>query len=207
MRVNRHVGLLGLLLVLDAGCRCVSGTGEEARKTFELSGFDTVRSDGLFDVHITIGPSFSVVAVADSNILPMVKVAQTGQTLSIDAHGGISPEINPRVEVTMPALHELHVEHSDAEVRGLRGGELEVSNDFMSEVVLEGSVDRLELDAEDDVNAVRLSMQDAEVHLSRSGTHVMLGVVSGQLSAGGRGKLSYAGSPTAVEIGKGVVVP
>lgn len=190
--------LLSALLVPAVGCTCVHGSGVEQRERFALEGFDRIESEGLFDVWITVGAPFSVEAVADDNIMPMVEVLQHGHTLMIDAHGGISPSIRPRVEVSLPTLRDAEL-GSDGRIAGLAGGDLRVHNPFMSDVTLEGSLDTLELLAGDDVDALGLTVRVAHLQLE---PHADVAItVTEELVAHGRGQLRYNGSPTVAEIG------
>ena len=185
--------------LLGSGCFGTEGSGVEARKSFELRDFDRIKCDGLFDVHVKIGPEFSVTAVADDNILPMVRVTQQGDTLKVNANGSISNPIDPRVEIVMPSLREVDLDGlCGGSISGLEGGELKVELEWMGELDILGRLDSLYVDGGGEIRASHLNVKEADLEME--GGKVILGPVVERLRARGKGSLRYEGTPSTLEV-------
>jgi len=88
----------------------VTGTGVQKTRTYDFSGFTSVRVTHGFSVVIQQGDAFAVSASVDENLVQYLRVEVQGDTLSI----GLDPSVTYRLtdvsaEVTMPDLSSLEV--------------------------------------------------------------------------------------------------
>ncbi|MEM7158101.1 MAG: DUF2807 domain-containing protein [Myxococcota bacterium] len=185
--------------LLGAGCFGTEGSGVEARKSYDFQEFERIKCDGLFDVHVKIGPEYSVTAIADDNILPMVNVSKFGDTLRVEANGSISNPIDPRVEIVLPQLRDVDLDGlCGGSISDLQGGELRVELEWMGDLELHGRLDTLHYDGRGDVKASHLKTDVAMVQME--GGKLILGPVTEKLEAHGSGKLRHEGTPKTLSL-------
>lgn len=117
---------LVVMLLLITGCAQVTrapqnnnlsivGSGNVVSQTRSLSGFDTLEAGLSFELSIRQGEEFSVVFVADDNLLDYLAAEKIGTTLNFDLKDGYTYDISNvtmRVEVTMPELSRLNLNGS-----------------------------------------------------------------------------------------------
>ncbi len=113
MKTIKLLFLAGTLLGLaTTGCIedfTVRGNGIEASEGRITSGFDKVKSEGSFDVHITNGNRTDVVINAESNILPYIETDVNGNTLRLHVRGvhNIKNTRPMEVYISVPRLESI----------------------------------------------------------------------------------------------------
>ena len=100
----------GIIHIGDAGAGAITGSGNPAAKTWNVTGFDRVRVRSTFRAEITKGPEFKVTTTADDNVLPHINVSKEGTTLIISLGQGSYRLISPlKAEITLPTLVGLDI--------------------------------------------------------------------------------------------------
>ena len=97
----------------------VTGSGTLVTRDFAVSDFSEVEVGNAFKVDITRGDSFTVMVTADDNVIDMVDVTKSGQTLRIGLKSGSYNHATYRGSVGMPDLRRLQM--ADASVGTLTG--------------------------------------------------------------------------------------
>lgn len=97
------------LLFVTTGCMedfTIRGNGIAATEGRITNGFDAVKSEGAFDVHITNGDEFEVVLNAETNILQYIETDVNNGTLRIHIRGihNVKNRLPMEVYITTPNL-------------------------------------------------------------------------------------------------------
>jgi hypothetical protein len=199
----------------------IVGSGNVVSQTRPLSDFDTLEAGLSFGLSVRQGDEFSVVFVADDNLVDYLVADKNGTTLSFGLKDGYAYNISNvtmRVEVTMPELAELSLngsshatldgfksmERFEAELTGSASltGELEADTTSLNVygsayVELAGSSNELRIDAcgnsVTDLSDFRV--KDAALDASCSSTVVVQvdGRLHGEVSQNSR--VYYLGNP------------
>ena len=103
---------LSLVAMLFATTGCIEdftirGNGIAATEGRITAGFNQVKSEGAFDVHITNGDEFEVILNAESNILPYIETDVNNNKLRIHIRGihVVNNRLPMEVYITTPYLN------------------------------------------------------------------------------------------------------
>lgn len=221
------VAVLAVAAVL-AGCAnlpgltLIRGSGNLVTREEDVSGFSRVDLSYAFEAEITRAEDYRVVITIDDNLLPYLRVDQSGDTLRVglQPNTGVS-EATMRVQIEMPQLAALDVSgasqailedfQSDDPLRltvsgassvqgDIATGDITVDASGASRVNLLGSGSDADLTASgaSTVDMAGYSVQNASA--DSSGASRIIIDVSGQLdaSASGASSVQYLGNPTNV---------
>lgn len=137
-----------ILILASMACGCgivlrptLQGSGTSATQIREVSSFDRVELDGLFDTTITIGPEQSVTITADDNLIEIVRTSVSGGELQIDTTGSFGTQIGIQVAIVMPALVACQKDGTGSlQIIDFQGDELEISQFGIGDISVRGSV-------------------------------------------------------------------
>lgn len=110
MKTIKHffIGAIGLLFATTSCIEdfTIHGNGIPTSEGRITNGFNEVKSEGAFDVHITNGDDFEVIVNAESNILPYIETDVKNHKLRIDIRGihNIENRLPMEVFITTPYL-------------------------------------------------------------------------------------------------------
>lgn len=197
----------------------IRGNGIEGTEGRITPGFDQVKSEGVFDVHITNGDDYDVVITAESNILPYIETDVHNDQLVIHTRGlhNIRNRLPIEVFVTTPHLHGIKQSGSgiittgyftannvDLVISGSGRIETAMDADYIDAVV-SGSGNLYISGAAVDgdfmvsgsgkIDAYDLSIRDCDAKISGSGSiwttveHYLKATISGS------GNIFYGGTP------------
>lgn len=87
----------------------IDGNGHIASETRDISGFHRVNASSATTVFITIGNSWHVEVITDSNLLEYVETSVRGNTLHVGNRNQVNlrPSSRLHVHITMPALDQV----------------------------------------------------------------------------------------------------
>ncbi len=151
--MHSRLPLLLVFCLLPASLACsfvsgatLAGSGVSASDERKVDSFDEIESLGSIDLSIRIGEQTAVVVRGDDNLLEHIVTEVSGNRLTVSMeNGSYSTQIPLVVDITLPALTELELIGSgDAEIEGLRGGDLTLVVQGSGDVVATGQVDQLE---------------------------------------------------------------
>ncbi len=110
----RTTGILIVSLILAANAaqagwfgRGVRGTGEMVTESRHVGAFDRIRTAGSWDVSVIVGQEQSVKLTFDDNIIELIRTEVDDGALEIFSNESFSTKHRCRVEITVPALHEI----------------------------------------------------------------------------------------------------
>lgn len=124
------VGMMGVLTSCYSFNPCVEGVGSTVEEIRDVSGFYAVSNTTSFNVHVSQADSFSVLVVAQENLMPLIETNKSGGTLIIKTRefSCIRNSSSIDVFVTLPEIEELHLTGSGRiECDGIVADELELS--------------------------------------------------------------------------------
>lgn len=187
-------------LIMLTGCSAVSGSGQVASETRQVSGFTGIDLSGVGEVIIEQGESESLTIEADDNVLPVLTSEVEDAVLRL----GRKPRTtvttrNPiRFRVTLKDLNSIALSGSGSvSAENLRVDALRVDVSGSGTTNLAGSADeeRIAMSGSGRYDAAGLSSRSVEVDISGSGTAAV--AVSEQLRVdiSGSGTVTYSGDP------------
>jgi Putative auto-transporter adhesin, head GIN domain len=193
------LGVAGVLAL--SACSVVSGSGQVASETREVSGFTRIDLSGNGEVSIAQGEAESLTIEADDNVLPVLTSTVSDSTLRLGTKPRTSVRTsNPiRYRVTVPELTGIILSGSGAiDARGLTLQTLQVDISGSGTVSVSGTAveQDIELSGSGRYEAAGLSSEKAAAEISGSGQ--VLVAVSRELSVdiSGSGTLTYSGDPS-----------
>jgi serine/threonine-protein kinase len=228
----KATGVLMVMAVASmACCSCstlgierIVGSGTPATREVDVRDFRTVALSGALQGEITRAESFRVSLTADDNILEHIKVHKDGPTLIVCVGDpgprlSVSPRTPMKVQITMPALHDLTLSGAcTAAIGGVQGGRSfradlsgastlqgDVSADKMtlaaigaSTATLRGTAQEAALSASgaSQLRLGELSVARADVDLSGASAATVHVREHLDYTLSGASQLKYAGHPT-----------
>ena len=111
MKISINCIAAALLLVLATGCEMnnrttVNGTGPIVEKTLTLGDFSKINLTGVANFYVTIGEPQQVVLKAQQNIIDVMKLEVTEQTLRVGTKDNVSigSHAEIRFDITVPSM-------------------------------------------------------------------------------------------------------
>jgi len=216
--------LAGLLALASCDFDSVKGDGHVVSKSFGLSGFSGVETDGIVKVYLQQAPRYSVKVDAEQNILAQMDLHLEGQKLDIDFKDkvSISPTRDIKVYLTAPEFRSLEGSgacsffsegalKSDGlkiELSGASNADLEVAVQALkveasgaSELKLKGSTTHLSIDGSGSVHAscFGLAAEHTKVDISGAGSAEVNAGSTLEADINGAGSVRYKGSPATIK--------
>jgi hypothetical protein len=193
------LALVAVLLVLT-GCSVVSGSGQVASETRQVSGFTGIDLSGVGEVIIEQGESESLTIEADDNVLPVLTSEVEDSVLQL----GRKPRTtvttrNPiRYRVTLKDLTRVQLSGSGSvSAESLRVNALRVDISGSGTMNLAGSADeqRIAMSGSGQYDAAGLSSRSVEVDISGSGKATVAVTEQLRVDISGSGTVTYSGDP------------
>lgn len=154
----------------------LKGSGKTVEKNFNLSGFDKINLldlDGLMEVGA--GKGFSVNAVIDDNLAPLLEASVEGRTLTIKLKGNLYnklyiEETNIKIKITLPELLFIkHRSNGKLTVDGISGRYFHIKNTGNGSAYINGSVDELDIVCTDNGSVFAQGCKAKKINSRRSG--------------------------------------
>jgi hypothetical protein len=144
------VTITGILLI---GCQVVSGSGNIETRDYELSDFNKIEINRVYDVIIRPSNEYKVTITADDNIHQYIEARTYNGELSLDLDEGRTYNaisITLKAEISMPDLAELEINGaSKVGFAGIHSKDLFISVNGASDIIGDLKVDNdLKLDLE-----------------------------------------------------------
>ncbi len=214
--------LLPGLLLLSASCDTgISGNGQVAERTEEVSGFSRVVISGNFDVHLRQGDRPELRFEMDENLFDILEVRESGRTLTIETTVNILRARKKSVYLTVKDLEKLDLSgavnidgngtietgslsiYSAGAVRidlVLQADRLRLDLSGASDCNLQGKTDELEvsLTGAGDLHAIDLFARVVNLDLSGAGHARVYASEKLDVDISGVGSVRYRGDPAHV---------
>ncbi len=188
-------GSLVLIAALVGGCSTFLGTGTDngpvKTEQRDVSGFTKVNVGGGTELTIAIGSGFHVEITAEEQVLAKLLSRVEGGRLTIGSTEGYTSHHGVQVRITMPALDDLELSGgATGKVSTVSGSNLAVTLSGGAEATVDGSVDRLFVDASGGSRAHLRGLSATGAEVSASGGAQL------ELTATGRVTGSASGGST-----------
>jgi hypothetical protein len=194
------VAIVAVLLVLT-GCSVVSGSGQVASETRQVSGFTGIELSGIGEVTLVQGDAESLTIEADDNVLPVL----TSEVENSVLHLGTKPRTtvqtrNPiRYRVTLKDLTSIELSGSGS----VSGANLQV-NALRADISGSGTIDLAGTADQQEVNvsgsgryeAAELPSRSVTIEISGSGNATVAASAELRVDISGSGTVTYSGDPT-----------
>ena len=186
------------------------GTGKLISRTFDFKDFDKVSFED-FDgtIEVEIGKPFSIKVDIDENLEPRLGVKKYNKEglLSIRLAGNYSGKLyledtHIKIKVTMPEASLIqHRGNTNVHITGVLGRYFRLDNDGNGNVLLQGSIDELDIkkNGNGNVNAQKLIAKTAKVKSYGNGNIS----VNSQISLVAHG----TGNNSVIQFGQGKIDP
>ena len=208
-RLTSVIITIGCLATL-AGCEKdnrIQGSGLAKTETRDSASFTRVTLEGGASMHVTIGAESSVSITADDNILPLIKSAVEGETLTIKPDKPIKPETPIVINVTTPSLtHLVSRGAGNIELREIENEALSIEIEGAGNVDAEGKTRRLEVSANGagQFDLTKLVAEEAIVALRGAGSASLHATETLKATIKGVGRIEYLGDPKVEETTSGM---
>jgi hypothetical protein len=180
----------------------VRGSGVLETRTLDLQNFEKVRIDGVADMVIHAGKSFSVQLTAEDNVIDLVDVqVRRGELIVEENDFNFDTDEGVQLTIEMPVLAAIRIDGvGNIEVFDLENEELRVDVDGVGNISVEGTTERLDVQV-DGVGEVMLGdlvAQDVDVSLDGVGDVTIHVERTLRANVDGMGSLKYYGDPEIV---------
>ena len=197
---NRCLLTMAAVALALSGCSVVSGSGQAATETRQVSGFTGIDLSGIGEVIIEQGRTESLTIEADDNVLPVLTSEVEDSVLRLDRKPGTTVRTRNliRYRVTLKDLTSLELSGSgSASAESLRVNGLRVDISGSGTVSLAGSADeqRIKVSGSGRYDAAGLSSRSAEVDISGSGKATVAVAEQLRVDISGSGTVTYSGDP------------
>lgn len=179
------------------------GSGDMVSRTLELKDFDRIDVQGVADVQIRFGASYSAELEAEDNLIDLVDVHVQGRTLVIktDDDEEYDTDEGMHLRLVMPALSGVVVHGvSNVEIEGMDADAVSFELAGVGNIEARGRAKRVEVELEGvgKIDLRDLETEDADV--AAGGVGEVLVNVHGVLDArvNGMSKVRYYGDPREV---------
>jgi hypothetical protein len=195
--------LLGASIVLLGACHLpgVRGNGHINSEERAVGAFATVDAGGAFEIEWQNGPP-ALRITTDQNLLHYIENNISGDTLHLHTREHVWPTHGIKVIISSPT-------RAGARLRGavkltakhLSGPSFALESQGASEVVLDGSVDRLLVDmtGASQLTANALQTKTAEISTTGAGDADVAVTDTLKVVITGAGKVAYSGNPPTIE--------
>ncbi len=196
----------------------VHGTGPVSTENRTLPAFERLEVEDDFEVLATVGGGPAARITADENLLPYVRTAVRGGTLTIETTRRLRPRRRIRIVVSTPTLTAAETAgSSDVRVAGVRASGFEGSVGGSGSLVGEGDFGALtvhmsgsgrtmlsgeartigvEVVGSGDADLAGVSAREADVRVTGSGSVRLDASERVDAAVSGSGDVRYAGTPS-----------
>ncbi len=105
-----------------------SARSDYVKKNYDLEGFDEIKADGIWEIHLSAGDRFKVELESFDDSIKHTSVTKSGSTLILSSKKEyFSISDRPRINITMPALSRLNLTGMyDVDISGLNDSKMSV---------------------------------------------------------------------------------
>lgn len=150
--IVKRIVLLLLLMTLVTGCHHrihdeVAGSGVSKTQKRELPSFNSISTEGAFDIQIVCQKPQSLEIKGDDNILPLVSTEVSNNVLHIRNLRGYSVSKPITLKISVPALDGLSASGAGTiEISGLKNDKFEVDASGAPTIRVSGQTNVIDID-------------------------------------------------------------
>jgi len=180
---------------------CVEGNLKKETVTRELTGFDAVSVDGVFNVNVVAGQSAKVTVSSESNILPHILTKKKNTTLFIYNDTSICPKVPIVVNIHMPEIKELISDGvNDILVQEVAGQELIINLSGAGNAAFTGKIKKVfaQIEGTSVLKASKLEASEVNVEATEATSAVVYATQKLVATSRETSEIFYLGNPAKV---------
>jgi Putative auto-transporter adhesin, head GIN domain len=150
--MKRLLVILALVASLAAGCALphneVVGSGKRQREKREVAAFNSISTEGAYEIAVVSQQSVSLEIEGDDNILPLIKTDVSNGVLHIKATRGFS--INNRIVVKIGTPNIEGISTSGAgtiDISGLKNDKFTIDSNGAASIEVSGETGTLDIES------------------------------------------------------------
>jgi len=211
MSILKTVGAASAIAVLSLTSLAIAhdvDDGDRIEKSYDFTGFDEIEVEGVYDVHIKVGPEFSIETSGTSKEMERAKVSVSGDRLILGQTNGVRRSGNRkgiRAEITLPSLNSLSLQGvGSVEAEDIDAEAFTVSLEGVGSMELSGSCTELTASVEGvgSLEARDLKCEDVDVTVEGVGSAEVYASDRVNADMEGMGSIEVWGKPGVVQKSK-----
>jgi hypothetical protein len=176
----------------------IEGSGNLETRELDLKEFRAIAVGGAFDLKITLGDQQQVLMTIDDNLWDNLEAEVRGGELEIGWDKSCDPDDDCRVEIVVRELEAMRIHGAaEVEISEYQGDHFEFGVSGAAELVMDGQVDRLEINVSGagEIDTRELKAKDVEISVSGAGEAKVFASESFEGRVSGVGSIDYWGNP------------
>ena len=198
----KKLGLLIVLIALGAACHGihhgVRGSGKLLKETRNVGSFNSISTEGAFDIVVICQKQQEVEISGDDNILPLVTTEVSNNVLHIRKLPNYSISQPLKLRISAPDLVSMHVSGAGTiEVSGLKNEQFEIDVNGAPIINASGETKSLKINANGAGNIDTHKLRAARVEVDSKGVSGVEVYATEQLdvTVSGPSHVVYRGNP------------
>lgn len=198
----KKFGLLIVLLTLGAACHGirhgVSGSGKLLKETRNVGSFNSISTEGAFDIEVVCQKPQNVEISGDDNILPLVTTEVSNNVLHVRNLSNYSTSQPLTLRISTPELVGIHSSGAGTiEVSGLKNDRFEIDVNGAPTIKASGETKVLKIDTNGAGNVDTYKLRAARVEVESKGVSGVEVYAAEQLdvTVSGPSHVTYRGNP------------
>jgi hypothetical protein len=199
----KKTGLLTSLLVtvsLIAGCHIsrVSGSGNRLKQKREVASFNSISTNGAFEIDVTCQQPVGLEIEGDDNILPLVTTDVSNNVLHITNRGSYSVSEPIKLKISVPNLEGISVNGAGRiDIAGIKNEKFEIDSNGAPTIKVSGETKLVDIDANGagSIDTHRLRASKAVVDSKGVSRVDVRAVDQLDVTVSGPSHVTYAGDP------------
>jgi hypothetical protein len=151
--INRKTYLLLAGLLLFAGCHFqmhdeMKGSGVRLKQKREVASFNSISTDGSFDIDVVCQKPQSIEVEGDDNLLQFITIEVSNNVLLIDSNRSFSVNDPIKITISLPELQHISVDGAGKfDVAGVKGEKFEIDTDGAATIKVSGETKLIDIDS------------------------------------------------------------
>jgi hypothetical protein len=150
--IKRKTYLLLALVTLFAGCHLqlhgIKGSGVRLKQKREVASFNSISTDGSFDIDIVCQKPQSIEVEGDDNLLQFITTEVSNNVLHIDSNRSFSVNDPIKIKISLPELQHIAVDGAGKfDIAGVKGEKFEIDADGAATIRVSGETKLIDIDS------------------------------------------------------------
>lgn len=183
---------------------------ESVSRTVDLKDFDHIRLEGVYDMHVLVGESFSIDLSGREREMSRTELYLDGDTLVLDQNRNdkaikFKNWKGVKAEITLPALYGVTVEGvGRGEFENIKADDFNIAVEGVGEFIFQGRCENLDVSLEGigSVDTRALKCENVDADLEGMGELTVYAAESIDADAEGIGSIDVYGKPEQVKRSK-----
>lgn len=198
----KRLALLLFVIALGTAChgihRGVLGSGKLLKENRNVGSFNSISTEGAFDIEVVCQKPQEVEISGDDNILPLVSTEVSNNVLHVRSLRNYSSSEPLKLRISVPDLVEIHSSGAGAiEVSGVKNDRFEIDVNGAPTIKASGETKALKIDANGAGNIDTHKLRAARVEVESKGVSGVEVYAAEQLdvTVSGPSHVIYRGNP------------